>query len=127
MNLTGVYVFPWDINLGANFNARQGYPSPLRDQVTGARGGTINVLLNPVGDKRFDNVYELDLRLAKDFHLFHRVGMTLSGDLFNVPNKRTTLQRETLILLNESSRSAGWRLTELQSPRVWRLGARFNF
>ena len=127
LNLTGVYVFPWDINLGANFNARQGYPSPLRDQVTGARGGTINVLLNPVGDKRFDNVYELDLRLAKDFHLFHRVGMTLSGDLFNVPNKRTTLQRETLILLNESSRSAGWRLTELQSPRIWRLGARFNF
>src|SRR5205814_2378862 len=39
-NVTGVYVFPWDINLGANLNARQGYPAALRDQVTGLRGGT---------------------------------------------------------------------------------------
>src|SRR5205814_7777404 len=126
-NMTGVYVFPWDINLGANLNARQGYPAALRDQVTGLRGGTINVLLDPVGDVRFDNVYELDLRLAKDFRIMSRASVTISADLFNAPNKRTILQRETLLFSNEASRSAGWRITEMQSPRVWRFGARVNY
>jgi hypothetical protein len=136
-NVTGVYVFPWDINLGANLNARQGYPAVLRDAVSGLRGGAINAELNPVGDVRFDNVYELDLRLAKDFRIMNRVGVTLSGDLFNAPNKRTILQRETLILstagnsttpaTSTTSRAAGWRITEMQSPRVWRLGMRISY
>ena len=136
-NLTGVYIFPWEINLGANLNARQGYPAELRDAVSGLPGGTINVLLNPVGEIRFPNVYELDLRLAKDFTIMHRVGVTLSGDLFNAPNQRTILQRETLILSTAgnakdpstatTSRSAGWRIAELQSPRVWRLGVKFTY
>jgi hypothetical protein len=131
-NITGVYVAPWDINLGANFNARQGYPAVLRDAVTGLKGGTSNVILDPVGAKRFDNVYELDLRLAKDFRIMNRLGLTVSGDLFNAPNKRTVLQRETLILSTtasgvKSSRAAGWRITELQSPRAWRLGLRVSY
>ena len=89
-------------------------------------------MLDPMGNNRFSNVYELDLRIAKDFRFMNRVGMTVSGDLFNAPNKRTILQRETLLLQNANggaggSRSAGWRITELQAPRVWRLGARFNF
>jgi hypothetical protein len=53
--------------------------------------------------------------------------MTISGDLFNVPNKRTILQRATSIMQNESSLAGGWRIRELQSPRVWRLGARFTY
>jgi hypothetical protein len=126
-NLTGVYVFPWDINLGANLNARQGYPAALRDQVTGLRGGTITVLLDPIGKVRFENVYELDLRLAKEFRIMNRAGLTISADLFNAPNKRTILQRETLLLSNEVSRSAGWRIAEMQSPRVWRFGARISY
>ena len=88
VNLTGAYIMPWDINLGASLSARQGYAQPYRSSVSGLNGGTITVILDPIGDIRFDNVYELDLRLAKDFRLMNRVGMTLSGDLFNAPNKR---------------------------------------
>ncbi len=123
--------------VGANLNARQGYPAALRDAVSGVPGGTVNVLLDPVGKIRFDNVYEMDLRLAKDFRIMNRVGVTFSGDLFNAPNKRTILQRETLILSTAgsstnpatatTSRSAGWRIAELQSPRVWRLGMRISY
>jgi hypothetical protein len=126
-NVNGVYVAPWDINIGANLTARQGYPAPLRDTVTGLRGGNQAVVLEDIGNRRFDNVYELDLRLAKDFRFFNRVGMTISGDLFNVPNKRTVLQRATSIMQNEASLSTGWRIRELQSPRVWRVGARFTY
>jgi hypothetical protein len=131
-NITGLYVAPWDINVGASLTGRQGYAAALREAVTGLNTGTINVVLDPIGDIRFDNVYELDLRFAKDFHLPKGVGFTVSGDLFNAPNKRTTLQRETLVLQNANggaggSRSAGWRITELQAPRVWRLGGKFTF
>jgi hypothetical protein len=130
-NLTGAYIMPWDINLGASLSARQGYAQPYRSSVSGLNGGTITVVLDPIGDIRFDNVYELDLRIAKDFRFMNRVGMTLSGDLFNAPNKRTVLQREGLVISNaaagNSSRSGGNRITEMQSPRIWRLGAKFNF
>jgi hypothetical protein len=57
----------------------------------------------------------------------NRVGLTVSGDLFNVPNKRTVLQRNTPIEQNDISLIAGWRIQELQSPRVWRLGAKLSF
>jgi hypothetical protein len=126
-NLTSAVQLPWDFNVGASLTARQGYPAVLRDNRTGLAGGTQAVILDPVGDVRFDNVYELDLRVAKDFRFMNRVGFTVSADLFNAPNKRTILQRETLILANGASRAAGWRITEMQAPRVWRVGGKFTF
>jgi len=127
-NLAAAYVFPWDINLGANLNARQGYAAALRDAVTGLNtGGTVNVVLDPIGNIRFKNVYELDMRIAKDFRIMNRVGFSVFGELFNVPNQRTILQRETLVLQNEASRSAGWRITEIQAPRVWQIGTRITY
>ncbi len=95
--------------------------------MTGLRGGTLNVVLNPVGAIRFPNVYEFDLRIAKDFRFWNRTGLTISGDLFNAPNQRTILQRNVIVLQNEATRTGGYRIAELQSPRIWRLGAKFNF
>ena len=89
------YIAPWDINLGASLSAPSGLSAPVPLERERLPGGTITVVLDPMGDKRFDNVYELDLRIAKDFRFMNRVGLTLSGDLFNAPNKRTVLQRET--------------------------------
>jgi hypothetical protein len=126
-NVSGLFVAPWDINIGASLTGRQGYAAPLREAVTGLNTGTVNVVLDPIGEIRFDNVYELDLRVAKDFRLPGHVGFTVSGDLFNVPNQRTILQRETLVLQDQTSRSAGWRISEVQAPRVWRLGGKFTF
>jgi hypothetical protein len=75
-----------------------------------------------VGALRFENVYELDLRAAKDFRFFNRVGVTLSADLFNAPNQRTVLQRNT-----DLNTTTFGRITELQSPRIWRFGAKVSF
>ena len=57
----------------------------------------------------------------------NKVGITLSADLFNMPNKRTVLQRETLLFNDGSSSPTGNQIEELQSPRIWRLGARISF
>jgi outer membrane receptor protein involved in Fe transport len=124
-NITGLYQFPWNFNVGASFTARQGYPQPFRVNASEIDPNVVDdkaVLLEPVGDRRFPNVYELDLRVAKDFRMFDRVGVTLSADLFNAPNKRTTLQRETDLTLTNFDY-----ITELQSPRVWRFGAKLTF
>ena len=136
-NLTGVYQLPWDFSVGASFVARQGYPRPFRYQASDACFGDPTtsctadgvaddktVVLEPIGKTRFDNVYELDLRVAKDFRFFNRVGVTIAADLFNAPNKRTIMQRQTDL---SDSVGTGDRITELQSPRVWRFGARLNF
>jgi hypothetical protein len=121
-NVTGLYQLPWDFNLGASLTGRQGYPAPYRYEIGTNTGGIDEVLIKPMGASRFSNVYELDLRAAKDFRFFNRVGVTISADLFNVPNKRTILQRETNL-----SAANGNRITEMQSPRVWRFGAKVNF
>jgi len=146
-NLTGLYQLPWDTNIGASLTARQGYPSVWRDQVRGINGGATyvvgvspnrqEVILQPVGATRFDNVYELDLRAAKEFRFMSRVGLTISADLFNVPNQRTVLQRNTRLFTSGASfqgldanglpTGAGNTITEIQSPRIWRLGAKFTF
>jgi hypothetical protein len=121
-NLNAVYLLPWDFSVGANLNVRQGYPRPLQEEVETADGNVKNVLLAPVGDLRFSNVYELDLRAAKDFRFMNRVGLTLTADLFNAPNKRTILQRETDLSVGNADR-----ITEIQTPRVWRFGVRLSF
>lgn len=126
-NLNGVYVAPWDIHIGANLMARQGYPAAVRATVTGLRGGNAEVVLDPIGDIRFDNVYQLDLRLSREFRFLGRAGVTISGEVFNATNERTVLQRNTNILTNTSSVTNGWRITEMQAPRVYRIGAKFNF
>jgi hypothetical protein len=122
-NINAVYQLPWDFNVGANFNMRQGYPKPdYADVFIDETGESKSVILAPVGDQRFPNVSELDLRVAKDFRFMNRVGFTLSADLFNALNQRTILQREA----NQSVANAN-RITEVQTPRIWRFGAKFSF
>ncbi len=124
-NMTGLYQLPWDFNVGASVTGRQGYPEPFRitpSNLNANLATSDNVLLEPVGSRRFDNVYEIDLRAAKDFRVFNRFGVTLSADLFNAPNNRTVLQRNTSF-----DTSTAGRITELQSPRVWRFGAKVSF
>jgi hypothetical protein len=124
--MTGLYQLPWDFNIGASLTGRQGYPKPYRQSALEVADVATNkeVVIQPIGTTRFANVYELDLRAAKDFRFFNRVGVTISADLFNVPNKRTVLQRQTLL---DESAQIGDRISELQSPRVWRFGAKITF
>ena len=126
--MTGLYQLPWDFSLGASLVGRQGYPRIVYDEVTtnGAAGAT-DVLLTQPGDLKFKNVYEFDVRAAKDFRIMNRVGITLSADLFNVPNQRTILQREGLLFFDGDYSGNGNNITEMQSPRVWRFGAKITY
>src|SRR5262245_14789668 len=70
-NVNALYQGPWGINLGANFFGRQGYPNPyyVRARATDAADVSHRYLtqIDQVDTFRYDNVYELDMRLAKTF------------------------------------------------------------
>ncbi len=131
-DLTGLYQVapdrPWGFNLAANLYGRQGYPAPYFQRFTRP---TINdnfglgtaVLLN--GEKidtyRFPDVNLMDARIEKEFTL-KDVGMTIGIDVFNLFNQSTILQR--FLALN---RGTGNDVSEIVSPRIFRIGARFSF
>ncbi len=136
-NLTGTYQIPIiETNFGVNLTGRQGYPIPYVFRVTGsgnngASTSTTKFLLaeGKPDTFRHGNVTELDLRLAKDIRIW-RGGITLSVDAFNVLDKRTVLQRDVR-RLNKNNAGAPFasanRITEMQSPRVFRAGLRVSF
>jgi hypothetical protein len=137
-DLTGAYQIPViESSLGFNLNGRQGYADPYVALIRTSTGEGTKAVLVPssVDTFRNDNVRELDLRLAKDFRL-SRFGFTLSVDAFNVLNANTVLQRN-LAQVCTAQQSKGSvcgappassnHITEVLSPRVFRVGARLSF
>lgn len=130
--LTGLYQIPViETSLGFNINSRQGYSLPYVWLVRPAGEGTKSLIAGgDVDSFRNPTVTEVDLRVAKEIR-FHDVGLTISIDGFNMLNANTVLQRN-VNQLNASANSANLsgtsnRITEVLSPRVFRLGARLSF
>lgn len=125
-SLTGVYQIPViETSLGFNLNERQGYALPYVFRVSTPSGEGFKNLIVPseIDDFRNPNVRQLDLRLAKEIRV-SRVGLTLSVDAFNLLNANTVLQRDVTRL---NGFAASNRVTEVLSPRVFRVGARLSF
>ena len=129
-----MYQFPWGINLSANFLGRQGFPNPYdvridRFDVTQTRP---RILINNVDTVRYENVYQLDFRLEKAFHI-GPVIFTPVVELFNATDDNAILQRyEHLgnydLEAQELDQSSFFnRIEEVQSPRILRMGARISF
>jgi hypothetical protein len=133
-NLAALYQFPWGINLGANFFGREGYPQSYyiragEFDIDGSRKLNLN---GKIDQFRLDNVYQLDVRLEKTFQL-GLMALSLIGEVFNVTNNNTVLQRESRIGTWDfdegtlSQYSFFNQIIETQSPRIWRFGARITF
>ena len=123
VKVAGVYTAPWDINVGATYNFRSGYLFPQRilsPNRTGA-AGTVNLILEPFGESRYDNFQMVDARVAKRF-VFGRRSIEGSLDIFNVGNVNTVLTRN----LNQAASTAN-QVTGIVAPRVLRLGVRVLF
>jgi len=131
-DMTGLYQVapdhPWGFNLAANLYGRQGYPAPyfqrfVRHTINDNFGLGTAVLLNgeQIDTYRFPDVNLMDARIEKEFTL-KDVGMTIGIDVFNLFNQSTVLQR--FLALN---RGTGNDVSEIVSPRIFRIGARFSF
>lgn len=137
-NVTGLYQFPWGINLGANFFGREGYPQSYYVRAcarcTDIDGTRYRNLIDNIDTFRLDNVYELDLRLEKTFNL-GPVGLSATAELFNVTNNNTVTERVSRVgdFDNRPGRNRFTQnstfndILETQSPRILRVGARLTF
>ncbi|HEY0158336.1 MAG TPA: carboxypeptidase regulatory-like domain-containing protein [Thermoanaerobaculia bacterium] len=125
--LTGVVELPFAINLGVTASGREGYPIPYHHGVP-VNSTAKNVLINDIGEYRLENAFNVDLKLSKEVRVGGLGGLTLSVDVFNATDERTVLQRQNRLYTNLTTPNvAANRIMELQSPRVFRVGARMTF
>ncbi len=122
-NVVGMYQLPLGFNLAANLYGRQGYPINYFVRTTGATDKlTRNVVVNATDDQRLKSVYEFDIRAEKVANITQNSTVTLSMDVFNLLNDGTVLQRQNRLLLSSTQN-----IREIQSPRIFRFGARVAF
>ncbi|MGH9368558.1 MAG: hypothetical protein ACRD3M_12880, partial [Thermoanaerobaculia bacterium] len=120
--MNALYQLPLNFAFAAAVWGRQGYPVVPFRRVAGDDGYVRDVVVRSANDLRYDNVYELDLRLEKLIPITSTANITVSADLFNVFNDGTILQR-----FNRLNRSNTGNIKEIQGPRVLRFGARISF
>jgi hypothetical protein len=133
-NIAGLYQLPLGFNVGANIFGRQGYPYVQFVRInTGDGFGTKSIIVPPLDQERNPDVYNVDLRLEKVIEL-RPLSISLSADIFNLFNSNTVLQRQGRLadcaaagcatLVPNSTYNL---ITDFQSPRVVRAGARISF
>jgi len=128
-NVVGMYQFPLGFNFAANVYGRQGYPILWWQRVASSEtpdGLRRDVVVSDADSQRYDNVYEVDLRVEKVSTIFQQATLTLSVDCFNVTNQNTILQRNNRLGLSSTTNGTNT-IREIQSPRIFRFGARISF
>jgi hypothetical protein len=113
---------PWGFNLAANLTGREGYPVPYFRRV--ARNnipGSANVQVVGSDEFRNDDINVIDARIEKEF-AFSDIGLTVGVDVFNALNENFVLQRQHRLAIGTTNN-----VTEVISPRIFRIGARLSF
>ena len=84
---------PWTFDFAAGVFGKQGGSYPIMLRLAAGRDGTLPALATPELDpQRYDNVWDLDLRLAKNIKLGSG-SVVLSAELFNALNNNVVLSR----------------------------------
>jgi hypothetical protein len=127
-NLNGMYQVapnePWGFNIAANLYGREGFPLPYFTRQTGTVDRITRdiSLVTDADDFRADDIFTVDMRLEKEFVTANDATITVSLDGFNLLNEAYVLQRERRLNLSTADF-----VDETLSPRVWRMGVRFNW
>jgi Carboxypeptidase regulatory-like domain/TonB-dependent Receptor Plug Domain len=121
--VSGLYNLPYDINISAFYNARQGYPFERVVQgPSRANGAGIPlVLLDPIGESRLPAYQNLDFHVERPI----KAGTTRfipSIDIFNVGNSNTVQA-----IRGTQNASNANNIQAVVAPRVVRFGVRVNW
>jgi hypothetical protein len=120
LSANALYQLPAGFEIAGNLYGRQGYLRPINITLDTLLGDT--VLATPeVDSEHLPNVWNLDLRLAKNINVGSaRVGLT--ADVFNVFNSNTTL-RQT----DAADAASLNRILQIMNPLIARFGVRVSF
>jgi len=128
--LNASYEAPFGIQLGAALTGREGYVIPYYSRINNrdSLGNKQVMVSESFGNNRLPDLFNLDLRVGRDFDVSHGVVVNLALDLFNATNERTVLWRDNRMYSGNGADNDlnNW-IEQLQSPRIWRAGARVRF
>ena len=130
VSASALYQLPYGFDLGASLQGHQGYPFVVIMRLpAGADGRPRALATSDVDTLRFDDLWDVDLRLAKKVSLGSKAALRLSADVFNVLNSGTVLQRARQVNATSTGGINGSfnRVNELLNPRVARIGVRLEF
>jgi hypothetical protein len=124
---------PMGFDFSGGVFGKQGGPYPVTVRLPAGRDGNLQALATPEIDTlRYDNVWNVDLRLAKTIKL-GGAGLTLSAEAFNVLNNDVILSRSrqanapTFVSTIAGAAPGLGRVEEIISPRIVRAGISFSF
>jgi hypothetical protein len=128
-----LYQLPWGVDVSGALFAKKGGVYPIALRLSGGGDGTNSALATQsIDDIHYDDLWNLDLRLAKTFKI-NRAGLTLSAEWFNVFNNDLVLSRWRYAnSANFTNTSQGadnglGRVEEIIAPSIIRFGARLTF
>ncbi|MCP3978044.1 MAG: TonB-dependent receptor [bacterium] len=128
-NVNALYQLPWfGLTASGNLQAREGYAIPtfFTNQVQDADGKLTQkaVQIDTFGDDRYDDIFLLDLKLAKLFKLGGDTTLEIAAEMFNVFDDDTVLSvgRDA----NDVQSSVD-DVNQLVSPQIARFSATINF
>ena len=118
--IIGRYELPWGIGSSGSWRVQSGQQYGRTVNVTFPNDGARTVRVEPITANRYTTVQILDLRLDKSFTLPRYGKVTFQFDGFNLTNSGAiTGFRTTTVNYRE--------VTELLSPRIFRVGFRWDF
>ena len=118
--IIGRYELPWGIGSSGSWRVQSGQQYGRTVNVTFPNDGARTVRVEPITANRYPNIQILDLRLDKSFRLPRYGKVTFQFDGFNLTNSGAiTNFRTTTVNYRE--------VTELLSPRIFRVGFRWDF
>lgn len=124
VKIAGLYQLPYEINLSAVFNARDGYVIPYYAPFSRGSGiGTTHMYEGgkKFGDDRLPAFWILNFGLEKVFRVWERASVAFHVDAFNVTNNATILKKNPVLT------GATDRIERFLNPTVFQFGIRFEF
>ena len=118
-----LYQLPWSFDLSGALWGRQGSLQPIYIRTGAGSDGSLNAIATERTDsQRYDNLWNLDLRLAKNFRFGSQGRLTVAAEWFNVMNNGLVLD-----IQRQTNTSAYNRINEVMSPSIFRFSATLGF
>jgi hypothetical protein len=141
IKMQGLYQLPYDINVSATFNARQGHLVDERVTIRDRNAPNPNdisgsIKLRPYGDARLPTFWNLNLRVEKVLRVGDAGKVYLMIDMFNVFNNNILNRKLDVttgrITVSDTPPSfyryvRSGEPNEVLNPRIFRFGVRFQF
>jgi hypothetical protein len=125
--VSGMFQLPWGINITGFLQAKEGYPQPVRRQVSGLNQGTEYIYLpgKKSGDERLPTLWMLNLGLEKRLVVSDKVTATLVLDWYNVTNNQI-VQKYQLNLASNAD-APEYRPSMWMQAGLFQFGVRVSF